>query len=61
MPVPTALGVPGWFTKGTPGVSLPSVVTSDFMNALQAELLNVLAAAGIMPNTLTFSSSCRRS
>lgn len=49
---PAALpaGAPGWFSDAEPGSGVPTVVTYDYLNGIQAEILNVLAAAGIAPN-----------
>lgn len=48
MPALGALGTPGWFTPGDPGGAQDStIVDSDWANAVQAELLAVLTAAGI--------------
>lgn len=42
------------FTEGDPIAGVPAtVVTADFMNDVQAELLNILAAAGITPAAAT--------
>jgi len=41
----------GFFTEGNPDSGVPATdVTDDWMNAVQAELINVLSAAGIAPN-----------
>lgn len=49
-PARTALGAfPGWFNQ-TPGTSPGTVVTGEYLNMLQAEVLAVLAAAAIAPD-----------
>ena len=51
MPAPSAAGTPGWFGPGDPATGeLPTLLSADFMNGVLAELLAVLAAAGIQPN-----------
>ncbi|MDO9711040.1 hypothetical protein [Paracraurococcus lichenis] len=51
MPTPGAAGTPGWFTDGNPALGIAgTVVTADWLNAQQAEILNVLTAAGITPD-----------
>lgn len=49
-PAPAAAGTPGWFTNGNPATGSPAtILDGDWFNAVQAELVNVLAAAGITP------------
>lgn len=49
-PAPAAAGTPGWFTDGNPATATPAtILDGDWFNAIQAELINVLAAAGITP------------
>jgi hypothetical protein len=49
-PARTALGVvPGWFNQ-TPGTSPGTVVTAEWLNMLQAEVLAVLASATVVPD-----------
>jgi hypothetical protein len=49
-PAPAAVGTPGWFTAGNPATGTPAtILDGDWFNAVQAELLNVLAAATITP------------
>ena len=51
MPAVSAAGVPGFFTGGNPGAGLAAtVVTADWLNIVQQELLGVLAEAGIAPS-----------
>jgi hypothetical protein len=54
MPTPTAAGSPGWFTEGdTVTGTAPTILTADFLNLLQDELIAVLAAASIAPSKTT--------
>lgn len=47
MPTPNTPGTPGWFAHGN-GTSVPyTVLTSDWANAVQAELVNTIEAAGL--------------
>ncbi len=49
-PARTAVGpVPGWFNQA-PGTSPGTVVTAEYLNMLQAEMLAVLAAATMAPD-----------
>lgn len=51
MPTPGAAGTAGWFTDGNPGTGVPgTVVTADWLNAQQAEIMSVLTAAGVTPD-----------
>lgn len=48
LPAPAALGSPGYFTEGNPATGTPATqVTADWLNAVQEELVSVIAAAGI--------------
>jgi hypothetical protein len=50
MPTPAAAGTPGWFTGGSPGAGVPAtILDSDWLNTVQAELIAILTAAGITP------------
>lgn len=50
-PTPATAGTAGYFTDGNPGTGTPAtIVSADFMNAVQEELLNVLNAADIAPS-----------
>lgn len=49
-PAAQPAGTAGWFSDAQPGDGVPTVVTYDFLNNIQHELLNVLDAAGIAPN-----------
>lgn len=48
-PVRTMLGVPGWYNQ-SPGSSPGTVVTGEWLNMIQGEMLSVLDAAGIVPD-----------
>ncbi len=51
LPAPAAAGTPGYFTAGNPAAGIPPTsLTNDFFNALQEEIVAVLAAAGIAPD-----------
>ncbi len=53
-PTPGAPGTPGYFTDGNPVGNIPAtVVSADWLNAIQDELLSILAAAGITPSKAT--------
>lgn len=48
LPAPGVPGTPGYFSDGDPVIGVPAtIVTADWLNAVQEELLNLLAAAGI--------------
>lgn len=50
-PTPEAAGTPGFFTKGDPVGGIPAtVVTDDWANSIQEELISILAAAEIEPD-----------
>jgi hypothetical protein len=47
MPVPSSYGTPGFFAHGD-GITVPyTVLTSDWANAVQMEIANVVTAAGL--------------
>jgi hypothetical protein len=49
-PTPAAAGTPGWWFGGNPATGQPAtIMDTDWFNAVQAELLAILAAAGIAP------------
>jgi hypothetical protein len=50
LPTPTPAGSPGFFTTGSIGGELATIVSADFMNQVQEELIAVLAAAAIAPD-----------
>ena len=47
-PARTALGTPGWYNQ-SPGSSPGTVVTGEWLNMIQGEMMSVLDAAGIVP------------
>lgn len=50
LPTPAAPGTPGYWTKGDPGLGTPAtVMDQDFFNAIQEELIGLLAAGGVTP------------
>lgn len=50
----TGATIDGLFTKGNPTTGVPAtVVTDDWLNAVQEEIIAVLVAAGITPNKAT--------
>jgi hypothetical protein len=52
LPAPPALtGPAGFFTGGAPGAVAPTIVRDWWLNMLQEELLALLTAAGITPDT----------
>lgn len=56
LPTPAAAGTPGYFTNGNPVAGIPAtVLEADFMNMLQQELLNVVAAGGLTPSKTTYT------
>lgn len=51
LPTPAAAGTPGYFTGGDPVGGTPAtVVTQDWANSIQEEIMSVLTAAGITPD-----------
>jgi hypothetical protein len=51
IPTPSAVVSPGYFTNGNPTLSVPAtIVQSDFLNSLIAELLAVITASGLTPS-----------
>jgi hypothetical protein len=56
MPAPQDAGDPGFFSRGNPGAGQPStVVTADWANGIQEELMSVLEVAGIEPDKTQFN------
>ena len=50
MPAADASVAPGYFTEGSPGTATaPTIVSAYWLNAVQSELLAVVAAGGIAP------------
>ncbi|MGC1549431.1 MAG: hypothetical protein WA777_12965, partial [Rhodanobacter sp.] len=55
-PASTTPGPPGFFTDGSVTGGIPAtIVPAEWLNAVQEELINVLAAAGITPTKNQFS------
>jgi hypothetical protein len=48
---PALTGPTGYFTWGVPGVTAPTIVRDWWLNMIQEELLALLTAAGITPDT----------
>ena len=49
-------GVVGYFTEGDPQTSTPAtVVSSDWLNMVQEEIVNVILAAGLTPSKTTYT------
>lgn len=56
MPTPLAVSNPGWFAAGDPALGVQyTAITRDFLNIIQAELLNVLSPAGLTPSKTVFN------
>lgn len=53
LPPTKPVGIPGFFTAGTVGGVPATIVEADFLNQVQEELLNVLAAASLAPSKTT--------
>jgi hypothetical protein len=54
LPVPTTPGAQGYFTGGNPGVGTPAtIVSADWLNLVQEEIMNVVLAAGETPSKTT--------
>lgn len=50
LPAMTALGTPGFFTEGAPALGTSAtVVSADWLNSIQEEMMAFLTAAGIAP------------
>jgi len=47
MPIPNVPGTPGFFAHGSPGGTPYTVLSSDWANAVQMELCNVITTAGL--------------
>jgi hypothetical protein len=51
LPAPLAAGDPGYFAHAAPGSgNVPTIVSSDWANGIQEELMSILAAAGVEPD-----------
>ncbi|MCY1281107.1 hypothetical protein D9M69_316560 [compost metagenome] len=56
MPVPSQVSTPGYFTEGNEAGGVPAtVVTADWANMVQEELLNVVQAGGIDPSKSAYN------
>ncbi|VWB75897.1 hypothetical protein BLA6993_03586 [Burkholderia lata] len=56
LPVPAAAGTPGYFTGGNPATGqAATILDADWLNMVQEELMNLLAAAGIPPSKTTYN------
>lgn len=54
IPTPGAAGTPGYFTEGNPGTgTAATVVTADWANMVQEELMEVILAASLTPSKTT--------
>jgi hypothetical protein len=49
-PIAQPVGSPGWFQKGAPPDLLATIVDFDWANTIQAEILNVVLAGGLVPD-----------
>lgn len=51
LPAATSTGSPGFFTDGNPSESLAAtIVTDDWLNGVQEEIIGVIEAAGLTPS-----------
>lgn len=51
LPTPGVPGTPGYFSDGDPATGVQAtIVTADWLNMVQEELLNLLTAAGVTPD-----------
>lgn len=57
LPTPGAVGpTVGYFTKGNPTLSIPpTVVSDDWLNMVQEELINLVTSAGLTPSKTTYT------
>lgn len=56
IPTPTTPGTPGYFTGGNPATATPAtIVTEDWLNSVQEELMSILAAGGQTPSKTTYN------
>ena len=56
LPSPGAAGTPGFFQPGNPGLSIPAtIVTADWANGIQEEIMSVLTAASITESKTSFN------
>lgn len=55
LPAPSPISTPGYFTEGSEAGGVPAtVITADWANMVQEELLNVVVAGGQMPAKNSF-------
>ncbi|MGS1033321.1 hypothetical protein [Burkholderia glumae] len=55
LPAPSAAGTPGFFTGGNPATGqAATIVSADWLNLVQEELMSFLTAAGIAPNKTSY-------
>jgi hypothetical protein len=55
LPTPSAPGTPGFFTTGNQPLGIPStIVTQDWANSIQEEIMSVLNQAGVTPIKSSF-------
>jgi hypothetical protein len=51
LPTPAAAGTPGFFTEGDPvGGIAPTIVSGDWLNMVQEELIGVVVKSGLTPS-----------
>lgn len=55
LPVPEAVGNPGFFTEGSPGTLAATLVRASFLNMVQEELISILVAGGVTPSKATYN------
>lgn len=56
LPAPEAAGTGGYWTEGNPGSGVPAtLVRASWLNMIQEELVNVIAAAGLTPSKTTYN------
>lgn len=56
LPAPAAAGTQGFFTNGNPASGVAAtIVDADWLNMIQQELVNIVAAAGITPSKTTYN------
>jgi hypothetical protein len=56
LPTPAAAGTAGYFTNGNPASGeAPTILSSDYMNMVMLELLNIVQAAGITSSKTTYN------
>lgn len=54
LPTPAAVGTPGYFSDGDPGTgTAATIVSQDWLNTVQEELVTILTFAGVTPSKTT--------